>query len=487
MVARKLKIAVVSPEVVPFAKTGGLADVAGALGKYLMKNKVDVRIITPFYSVTNTTRATIYPVDFLQGMHTWFGNRMVEYSVHMAKIPGTEAEVYFIFCPELYNRISIYTEDVDEYLRFALLNRAAIEICQHMAWAPDIFHCNDWQTGLIPVYLKTIYSWDSLFKKTKVLLSIHNIGYQGHFKESVIGPIGLNDYRHLLDDYDLQHGVFNFMKTGIIHSDMLSTVSKTYAQEIQTAEYGAGLDPMLIYRKKILYGIVNGVDYDEWNPEHDPYIKHNYSADNLEEKQKNKKDLLKFFKMKYSKIRPVIGMVSRLVEQKGLDIIRMVAEDLVASKNVQLIILGNGELQYETYFEYLKNKFPDKVGFYKGYNNELAHLIEAGADIFLMPSRYEPCGLNQIYSLKYGTIPIVRKTGGLADTVELYDWITMKGTGFVFADYTAAGLDWALNHALNTFKHKDAWPNIMKNAMKQDFSWDHQIKEYLALYKKMLK
>lgn len=487
MASKKLKIAVVSPEVVPFAKTGGLADVAGALGKYLSKNNVDVRIITPFYSITNVAVSNFYPVDFLQGMHAWFGDHMFEYSVHTAKIPGTKTDVYFISCPELYNRDTIYTDDDDEYLRFALLNKAAIEICQHMDWAPDIFHCNDWQSGLLPLYLRTIYSWDAMFKKTKILLSIHNIAYQGHFNTHIIHPLGLSDYQHLLDDYDLKYGVFNFMKTGIIHSDMLSTVSKTYAREIQTGEYGAGLEPMLVYRKNILRGIVNGVDYEEWHPGHDPFLKYHYSADNLEGKQKNKKELLKYFGLKYAKTRPVIGMVSRLVEQKGLDIIRMVIEKLVSSKNMHFVLLGNGEFQYETFFEYIKNKYPSKVGFYCGYNNSLAHLIEAGSDMFLMPSRYEPCGLNQIYSLKYGTIPVVRKTGGLADTVELYDWVTKKGTGFVFSDYTAAGLDWAINHALETFKHKEAWNVIIKNAMKQNFSWDHQIKEYMTLYKKMLK
>ena len=241
MVAKKLKIAVVSPEVVPFSKTGGLADVAGALGKYLTKHKVDVRIITPFYSITNTAVATFHPVGFLQGMHVWFGNHMYEYSVHSAKIPGTSADVYFINCPALFDRYSIYTNDWDEYLRFALLNKAAIEICQRMGWAPDIFHCNDWQTGLIPLYLKTIYSWDSLFKNTKTLFSIHNIGYQGNFDAHVIDPLGLSDYKHQLDEYDLKYGVFNYMKTGVIHSHMLSTVSETYAHEIQTPEYGAGL------------------------------------------------------------------------------------------------------------------------------------------------------------------------------------------------------------------------------------------------------
>lgn len=483
---KKIKVAVISAEVVPFAKTGGLADVAGALGKYLIKNNVDVRIITPLYSATDLSIAELYPVTYMQNLQTHFADRTVIYSVHTAKLPGSKTDVYFISCPEFYNRHTIYTDDKDEYLRFGLLNRAAIEICQQMNWAPDIFHCNDWQTCLIPLYLKTIYSWDDMFSKTKTLLSIHNIGYQGFYMSPVIHALGFSNYMHLLDEFDLRAGVFNFMKTGIIHSDMLSTVSKTYAEEIQTEEYGAGLQPMLAYRKKILLGIVNGVDYDEWNPQTDKLIKHKYSPQSFAGKAKNKKILLEYFGLKYSKEIPVIGIVSRLVEQKGFDIIRMVLENILKKVKVQFVVLGNGEEQYESYFEYLKNKYPQQMAFYCGYNNQLAHQIEAGTDMFLMPSRYEPCGLNQIYSLKYGTIPIVRKTGGLADTVELYDWEKQSGTGFVFSEYTAQALDWAINYALETFKNKPAWKKIVLNAMKQDFSWDHQIKEYLKLYKNML-
>jgi len=485
--AKKLKIAIVSSEVVPFTKTGGLADVAGALGKYLSKNNVDVKIITPFYSATDTSVSSFYPVTFLQKMQTQLADRNVQYSVHTAKIPETDTDVYFISCPEFYNRFTLYTKEDDEGLRFALLNKAAIEMCQQMSWAPDIFHCNDWQTCLIPLYLKTIYSWDYLFKKTKTLVSIHNIGYQGIFSSTLLYILGFGEYKIMLDEYDLRDDVFNFMKTGVIHSDQLSTVSKTYAQEIQTEEYGAGLHPMLKFRKNILQGIVNGVDYDEWNPQSDEFIDHNYSRQALAGKQKNKKQLLEYMGLKYSKDTPVIGMVSRLVEQKGLDIIRLVMENIIIDHDVRIVILGDGEEQYETYFDYLKNKYPDKLAFYCGYNNKLAHLIEAGSDMFLMPSRYEPCGLNQIYSLKYATIPIVRKTGGLADTVELYDWKKQTGTGFVFEEYTAKALDWAINYGLKTFTHKTSWKKLMLNAMKQNFSWDIQIKEYLSLYKNMLK
>jgi starch synthase len=484
--SEKLRVAVVSSEVVPFSKTGGLADVAGALGKYLDKNNIDVKIITPFYSATDTTAAKFTPVKLIQKVTTQLDGGPVEYSVHSAKIPLSETEVFFISCPRFYDRFSLYTNDSDESLRFALLNKAAIEISQYLAWTPHIFHCNDWQSCLIPIYLKTLYSGDTSFAATKTVLSIHNIAYQGIFDANIIYKIGLENYKHLLDDFDNRYGLFNFMKTGIIHADMLSTVSETYAMEIQTEEYGAGLHPMLQYRKKILHGIVNGVDYEEWNPQTDPYIDYRYSIKDLSGKQKNKQQVMEYMGLSYSPEIPLIGMVSRLVEQKGLDIIRMVLENILLSHKVKFLILGNGEYQYENFFEYLKDKYPDRLAFYCGYNNKLAHQIEAGADIFLMPSRYEPCGLNQIYSLKYGTIPIVRKTGGLADTVSLYDWQKQSGTGFVFHDYTATGLEWAMNYALETFGHKSAWKKIMQNAMKKNYSWDHQIKKYVKLYKNFL-
>jgi starch synthase len=483
---KKLKVALIASEVFPFAKTGGLADVTGSLGKYLYKNNVDVRLVTPLYSQTNLDVADFYPVDFLQGMELAFGERKITYSVHTALLPGSDASVYFISCPELFNRNSIYTNDLDEHIRFALFSRATIEIFQRMAWAPDIFHCNDWQTALIPIYLKTHYNWDKLFNKSKTLLSIHNIGYQGNFNLSILNDLGFAEYTNLLDPSDLKNGRFNFMKCGIIHADKLSTVSKTYAREIQTEEYGSGLDPMLAYRKNILTGIVNGVDYDEWNPEKDNHIAFSYSLKKLSGKKKNKQKLLKHFGLDYSPQKPVIGMITRLVEQKGLDLISDVLENILSTNEVYFVILGSGDEKYESFFRYLHEKYPDKLTFYAGYNNKLAHQIEAGADMFLMPSKYEPCGLNQIYSLKYGTIPIVRKTGGLADTVELYDWEKQSGTGFVFEDYTAEGLHWAINYALETYQHKDAWKKIIINAMKKDFSWNKQIKEYLKLYTNLI-
>jgi len=480
-----MKIAIVSSEVYPFAKTGGLADVCGALGKYLKKGGHDVRLITPFYSATDVTIGEFHAVDYLRNLEIWFGDRLISFSVHTAKLPGSKTDVYFISCPELYNRWTIYTNDPDEWLRFALLNRAAIEICQRMGWSPDIFHCNDWQTALIPLYLKTTYSWDSLFTHSKTLLTIHNIGYQGIFGSDILGILGFSGYPHWLDDYDMKAGITNYMKLGIIHAHKLSTVSKTYAEEIQTAVYGEGLQDMLAYRKNNLTGIVNGVDYETWNPAKDPHIPFHFSLQDVSGKKKNKEALCEHVGLEFTPDVPIVGLISRLVAQKGMDLIVDRMEHFIANYDMQFIVLGSGDQLYEEYFEYLLSKYSHKMALFRGYNNHLAHLIEAGADIFLMPSRYEPCGLNQIYSLHYGTIPVVRKTGGLADTVELYDWESQTGTGFVFEDYTPDAFAWALDYALTTYKNKRAWKILVKNAMSQNFSWETQIKEYVKLYKSL--
>ncbi len=481
-----MKIGFVSSEVYPFTKTGGLADVSGALGKYLGKHGVDIRIITPLYAQSILRTDDFHPVDFLQGLSITFNHRTLYYSVYTAALPGSTTSVYFIDCPELYHRESIYTNHQDEYIRFGFLNRAAIEIFQYMNWSPHIIHCNDWQSALIPLYLKTLYKWDKLFESTRTLLTLHNVGYHGNFPLQVVHELGFTDFMPLLDDYDTRQGRFNFLKTGVIYADMLSTVSKTYAREIQTAEYGHGLEAMLSYRNQRLTGIVNGVDYSEWNPETDREICKNYGPDTLHLKAENKACLLNELKMPYHFHQPVVGMVGRLVEQKGIDLVMDVMEKVLEENTFQLIVLGSGEERYERYMYGLQARNPEKVFFYSGYNNSLAHKIEAGSDIFLMPSRYEPCGLNQIYSLKYATIPVVRRTGGLADTVRAYDWQTQQGTGFVFEHYDGAGLKWALEHALSTYNHREAWINIQKQAILEDFSWEKQVREYIGLYKKIV-
>lgn len=482
-----MKVCFVSPEIVPFAKMGGLADVSGALGKYLAQEGVDIRMVMPFYSSIETANHHFHLVEHLHSSELWMGTRRILFSVLTSKLPGTETDIYFVHCPELYNRWSIYTNDPDEYLRFAVLSRATLEICQAVSWAPDIIHANDWQTALIPVYLKTVYAWDKLFQHTKTILTIHNIGYQGLFDAGIINDLGLADYYRFFDASELYHGNLNFLRSGCMHADKITTVSETYAKEIQTDYYGEGLQDLLKSRSEDLVGILNGVDYEEWNPETDPYLAANYTVTAPSGKEKNKKLVLEEMGLKYKKGIPLLGMITRLTEQKGIDLFYDALYPILWSRDFYLIVLGSGEPYYEHYFGQAQYDFPQNVVFYRGYNYKLSHMIEAGADIFLMPSRYEPCGLNQIYSLKYGTVPIVRKTGGLADTVKLYDWKTQKGTGFVFEDYSANGFSWALHYALDTYQHRQAWRKLMKNGMKLNFSWEKQVKKYVELYEEVRK
>lgn len=484
---KSFRICFVSSEVTPFAKTGGLADVSGALGKYLSNAGHDVRIIMPLYSAIDTTKYEVQPVAFARNLKIWFGDIEVIYSIYTIKLPNSGTDVYLIHSPHYYNRWSLYTNDHDEYLRFAILNRVALEFCQLMEWGPDIIHCNDWQTGLIPVYLKTMYNWDKLFRKTKTVLTIHNIAYQGNFSANIINKLGLERYYNWFDADDLYQGRINYLRTGVLHADNITTVSETYAKEILTDFYGEGLQNTLMVRKSDLVGILNGVDYDEWNPETDKLIPYNYSIKDLTGKTKNKKQLLSQLGLSYNANVPAIGMITRLVDQKGLDLFKGTMEKILHEFNIRFIVLGSGKHSYEQYLYYLQQSFRDKVVFYLGYNFELSHLIEAGSDMFLMPSKYEPCGLNQIYSLKYGTVPIVRKTGGLADTIEFYNWETQEGTGFVFEFYNADGLYWALQHAIQTFKDKTAWKKMVIRGMQKDFSWDKQIPKYLELYQKLIK
>ncbi|MCB1035038.1 MAG: glycogen synthase, partial [Acidobacteria bacterium] len=349
----------------------------------------------------------------------------------------------------------------------------------------DVIHCNDWHVGLLPLYLKRHYGWDGLFRRTKTLLTIHNIGYQGIFSSSLLGDLDLAGHTDLLFQEDLHAGHFSFLKTGILYADVLSTVSHTYSLEIQTAEYGMGLEGLLRARRDSLVGIVNGVDTADWDPQTDPLLPHSFSADDLSGKVKNKQHLLDGLGLAFDERVPVFGIVSRLTAQKGLDLYFETLPELLAWRQAKLVILGTGERRYEDFFHHLQHSFPGKVCFYRGYSEELAHLVEAGSDVFLMPSLYEPCGLNQMYSQLYGTPPIVRKTGGLADTVDHFHPTTGEGTGIVFEHFTTDGLRWALSVALELWKDQGAWRRMMLNGMGRDFSWGAQGAKYVRLYRTM--
>lgn len=483
----KIQICMVASEVAPFAKTGGLADVAAGLTRYLAASGHDVRLFMPLYGSVRAGGWDFRPEPELQDVPVSIGGRDLTFSVSTAVLPGSEARVYFVRNPELYGGDKIYTDGADEYLRFAFLVRAVLETCQQMQWGPDVFHCNDWHTALLPLYLKTRYAWDQLFTRSRSVLSIHNIGYQGVFSSEVLPSLDLEQQQHLLDESDTEAGILNFLRTGVAYADVLATVSRTYADEIQTSAFGMGLDEQLRHRRSALCGIVNGVDYGDWNPANDPLIAHHFDCDDLAGKAANKAALLRDFDLDEGHRVPVLGVVSRLTQQKGLDLLAEVLPVLLQQRRIRFIALGTGERVHERFLQWLRDTFPDQVGFYRGYDNALAHRIEAGADIFLMPSRYEPCGLNQMYSLKYGTVPVVRRTGGLADTVANYDPETGSGTGFTFDDYDSAALLTAIERALAVFADEQQWRALMMNGMARDFSWDVQGPEYVELYRGLMR
>lgn len=480
-----LKILLVSAEVAPFAKTGGLADVVAALARHLSKKKHDVRVVMPFYARLRKSEFEFEPVEGLQDIPLRFGDKRYWFSVSMAKLPKSAQRVFFVRCPELYDREGIYTQDPDEHLRFALLSRAALEICQWSKWAPDIVHANDWHTGLMPLYLRTLYAWDKLFERTRTVLTIHNIGYQGIVGSDKLHELGLEAEKRFLHQEDLNEGRINFLKTGILYASALTTVSKTYAREIQGEELGMGLQGLLRQRDDHLFGIVNGVDYDEWNPKKDTLIPARFSERDLRGKEVNKQALCEKYGLEYDPRAPLIGCVSRLTTQKGFELLPDILPVVLHRENVRLVVLGSGEERYENYFNWLAGAFPKKVAFKAGFDNPLAHWIEAASDMYLMPSRYEPCGLNQMYSLRYGSIPIVRRTGGLADTVRPFDSATGEGTGFLFDEFTPEALYQAVGRALAVWRDEPAWRRLMQNAMAEDFSWERQVEIYIALYRKL--
>ncbi len=474
-----LRILQLAAEVTPFAKTGGLGDVAAGLSRFLSRAGHDVRIFLPYYPQLAAEEERYVPVDFIRDVPVRLGPHRFTYTARTALLPGSEVSVYFIDCPALFGRGGIYHGDRDDSLRFALLTVAAFECAQRMGWAPDVVHCHDWHTALAPVYLKVFFGWDQLFQRTRTLLTIHNLGFQGVVDVSRLNDLGLAPYAHRLD---LSPGHFNFMRNGILQADAITAVSRTYANEIRTPENGFGLDGLLRARSDRLAGIVNGVDYGDWNPETDPNLFYHYSAADLQGKRSCKRALLREIGFDERTAAPVVGIVSRLTPQKGFDLCFDALPAFLAQRDMRFVGLGSGEPRYEEFFQSLERRFPGKAWFYRGYNEKLAHQIEAGADIFLMPSKFEPCGLNQMYSLRYGTPPVVHKTGGLADTVEPFDPATGQGTGFMFEHFTPLGLGWALDLALNTYHQPILWQRMMINGMTRDFSWDVQGKEYVELY-----
>jgi starch synthase len=480
-----LKICLVSSELAPLAKTGGLADVSAALSAFLDSRGHDIRVLIPFYSAIDTSTLDVTPVQYLQNLSIQIGSHKLSYSIDKTILPGTSLKLYLLRCPDLYDRPGIYSDGSDEHLRFIVLSRVAIEMCQHMGFAPDIFHCHDWHTALTPLYLKTHYAWDELFENTKTVLTIHNIGYQGKFDARILHDMNMQDLSENLYQEDLAIGRVNFLKTGLLYSDLLTTVSPTYANEILGPTYGMGLENILQQRRDSLVGILNGIDTNEWNPRQDALVPYPYDARAISGKKKNKLALMKELQLECSDDVPLIGIVSRLTPQKGIELIQRVVPGLLQQRRFALAVLGSGEPRYEKFFSELQIHYRDRVCFYRGFSNKLAHMIEAGSDMFLMPSQFEPCGLNQMYSLRYGTVPIVRRTGGLADSVQLFDPGSGGGTGIVFDDFSDTALNWALNAALDLFQDKKSWRKLVRNGMARDYSWEHQGQIYIDLFRKI--
>lgn len=480
------RICYAASEATPYAKTGGLADVAGALPRQLRRRGLDVRLFLPLYRQVDRRIHSLVAEESARNIPIDLGPNGYRVSVWTTRAPDSDLPVYLIECPALFDRATLYTSDDDEAQRFAVFSRAVIETCQRLAWAPDAFHCNDWHTALIPILLKSVYAWDALFRASRTVLTIHNIGYQGQFPAPVLEDLGLADLSAMLDTEELRAGRFSFLRTGLEHADLITTVSPTYAREIQTAEYGMGLERLLQRRQRDVVGILNGVDDEEWSPERDRWIPHRFSRARLEGKSKNKAYLLDALRLGGEPGAPLLGIVSRLVGQKGFELCVPVLPALLRTTDLRLAVLGQGEPVYERFFEELQRRYPRQARFTGRHDEERAHLIEAGADMFLMPSRYEPCGLNQMFSLRYGTIPIVRRTGGLADSVQPFRPETGEGTGFVFAPFTPEALRRALERALATYRDHASWSRLVANAMVQDFSWRTQAAHYQDLYDRLL-
>jgi starch synthase len=491
--SKPLNILFVTSEVEPFAKTGGLADVSGALPQTIKELGHEIRIIVPRYGTISERKFKLHDVIRLREISIPIGHGIKTGHVNSSFISSLKAkvQVYFLANTEYYNRGGLYVNpdtkkdypDNDD--RFIFFCRGVLETLKKLGWQPDIIHCNDWQTGLVPALMKTLYKDDPFFKNVKTVFTIHNLGYQGSFPASSFNKTGLPQSEFSPEGVEF-YGNINFMKAGLIYSDYITTVSEKYAEEITTSEeYGAGLEGVLKKRKKDITGIINGIDYSVWNPETDPHIDQRYDLKSLEGKEQNKISLCHKFNLEYKEGVPVIGFITRLVDQKGIDLIKEIADDLM-KMDIQFVMIGMGEKRYHDFFETLKKKYPKKAGIVFGMNEEIAHMIEAGSDMYLMPSRYEPCGLNQLYSLKYGTIPIVRATGGLDDTIQDVK-SGGNGTGFKFKKYDSKELLKTIQRAVKTYGDQKTWQKIMRNGMAKDFSWESSAKKYITLYRNLLK
>jgi starch synthase len=480
-----LSVCLLSAEVAPLSKTGGLADVAGALAKDLVTAGHDVRLFTPLYASIDRSKFPVRPVVGLQQIPLQIGPHHYVFSVVTTRLPSSDALVYLIDCPVLYGRPVLYTTDPDEHLRFLAFTRAVLAVCQREQWSPQILHCNDWHTAFGPLFVKALLADDPLFARTRSMLTIHNIGYQGIFGATAVADLGLGAKSHLLHQDDLRAGKINPLRHGILYADAITTVSPTHALEICTDQYGMGLQDSLRMRRDALTGILNGVDYHVWDPRNDRHLPEHYDPATLSVKAGLKSAFIQRLGLTVPVTTPLAGMVSRLAAQKGIELMFNSLPQVLEWRDLGFVALGSGDSQYERFFAELAQSYPGRVVFRRGYDEELSHWIEAACDMFLMPSLYEPCGLNQMYSLRYGTVPIVRRTGGLADSVQHYDSQSAQGTGIVFNDFNSEALEWALNTALDLYAEPAQWTRMVRNGMAKDFSWETQGEKYVEIYRRL--
>jgi len=468
-----LRVAVISAEAVPYSKTGGLGDVAGALPKALRNIGIDSVLITPCYLQTKGEYLWETAINDL-----WVDWRGGSYPAKVFYSEANGSPTFLIDAPSYFHRDSIYgyTEDHE---RFAFFDHAALTLLRRLEKAPDIVHLNDWHCGFAAVELAERRRWDGFWRNTRTVFSIHNMAYQGGFSESELWKFGFSS--EFARNSFAFNGYASAMKAGLSASDVLSTVSPTYAQEIQRPENGYGLDWLVRQRADRILGITNGVDHEVWNPETDVEIAANFGPDDLSGKLECKRSLLEQFSLPVELDRPILANITRLTAQKGIDLMMAAAGDILAS-GAYIISLGSGEKQYEDFWQRLRDHAPRQVGVYRGYSEVLAHKIEAGADMFMMPSKFEPCGLNQMYSLRYGTVPIVRAVGGLQDTVENFDPVQGKGNGFKFGPYRGDKFAESIYEALFAYSDGDTWRKIQANGMKIDNSWENAAGKYVQLY-----
>jgi starch synthase len=476
MNTKKLKIAMLSAEIAPFAKAGGLGDVVGSLPKGLVKLNCDVRLLMPLYGSIDREKFKLKKI--ISNIEICSGGHKRKINIFKSFLPNTKIEVYFIDAPFYFKTKKIYMPG-DNAERFLFFSLACLHAMPNIGFAPDIIHCHDFHTALIPDLLKTLQI--SYFKDTKTVFTIHNLNYQGKTDIEVLSTGGLTKDSLKSLSQDARDGDINFMVQGIINADAVTTVSPTYAKEIKTSAYGAGIEKVIGANRHKISGILNGIDTDVFNPARDKDIKQKYSASSLKKKIVNKNYLQNLSKLKTGKNKAVVGFISRLVWQKGLELI---TEELIRDLDAQFVFLGSGHAQYETQLKNLAKKYPGKVSVNLKFDSKLAQMIYAGADIFLMPSRFEPCGLVQLIAMRYGTIPVIRATGGLADTVKNYR--EKKANGFTFKDFDSGVLFNTLHKALRIYYNEPKlWRELQLNGMREDFSWDKPAKEYVKLYKKV--